>query len=100
MLEMIKFEDGSGDGDDVYENNENNKKNENENKKNDENDENNSNDSRNNEVSENNKINHRHTRNHRKVAVELFLSKIPTLMGACDCVRNGVFSSLHPQNIR
>lgn len=35
-----------------------------------------------------------------EVAVELSLSSIPLLRGAVDCIKNGVFSSLHPQNIR
>jgi selenide,water dikinase len=35
-----------------------------------------------------------------RVAVELYLSNIPTLPGAKDTIEAGIVSSLHPQNIR
>jgi len=35
-----------------------------------------------------------------RVAVELYLNKIPTLLGATDTIQAGIVSSLHPQNIR
>lgn len=35
-----------------------------------------------------------------RVAVELYLSSIPTLPGARDTIEAGIVSSLHPQNIR
>ena len=35
-----------------------------------------------------------------RVAVELYLSNIPTLPGARDTIEAGIVSSLHPQNIR
>jgi selenide,water dikinase len=39
-------------------------------------------------------------KNYNKIAVELSLKTIPMLLGAVDCIRDGIFSSLHPQNIR
>lgn len=35
-----------------------------------------------------------------KIAVELSIKSVPMLYGAIDCIKEGVFSSLHPQNIR
>jgi len=35
-----------------------------------------------------------------EVDVELELQALPLLDGALDCVRNGIFSSLQPQNVR
>ena len=35
-----------------------------------------------------------------EVDVELDLNALPLLDGALDCVRNGIFSSLQPQNVR
>ena len=35
-----------------------------------------------------------------RVAVELSIGSVPMLMGAVDCIKDGVFSSLQPQNIR
>lgn len=35
-----------------------------------------------------------------RLAVDLSLSAIPMLLGAVDCIKEGVFSSLQPQNIR
>ena len=35
-----------------------------------------------------------------RVAVELYLNNVPTLYGAVECIKNGIFSSLQPQNIR
>ena len=34
------------------------------------------------------------------VSVELVMENVPILDGAVDCVRNGIFSSLQPQNVR
>lgn len=35
-----------------------------------------------------------------RIAVEIYLNKVPTLYGAVECIKKGVFSSLQPQNIR
>lgn len=35
-----------------------------------------------------------------KIAVELSIKSVPMLHGAINCIKEGVFSSLHPQNIR
>jgi selenide, water dikinase len=35
-----------------------------------------------------------------RLAVDLSLSAVPMLLGAVDCIKEGVFSSLQPQNIR
>ena len=51
----------------------------------------------------NNNLSHQNAHAHKiniKIAVELSLSAIPLLLGSVECVRDGVFSSLHPQNIR
>jgi selenide, water dikinase len=38
--------------------------------------------------------------NRTRIAVELSISAVPMLLGAVDCIKEGVFSSLQPQNIR
>jgi selenide, water dikinase len=38
--------------------------------------------------------------NRALIAVELSISAVPILLGAVDCIKEGVFSSLQPQNIR
>jgi selenide, water dikinase len=38
--------------------------------------------------------------NRSLIAVELSISAVPILLGAVDCIKEGVFSSLQPQNIR
>lgn len=35
-----------------------------------------------------------------RLAVDLSISAVPMLLGAVDCIKEGVFSSLQPQNIR
>lgn len=35
-----------------------------------------------------------------RIAVEIYLNKVPTLHGAVECIKKGIFSSLQPQNIR
>jgi selenide,water dikinase len=34
------------------------------------------------------------------LSVDLYMNRIPLLLGAVECVKSGIFSSLHPQNIR
>lgn len=36
----------------------------------------------------------------KKLAVDLYLKQVPALPGAIECVRAGILSTLHPQNIR
>ena len=105
LLEMIKFDDDNDDNDDngdsedvqqhilpIHENEADMKKNkdDNKNQKEDAN-------------SELNGLSHQNAHGNKtniKIAVELSLSAIPLLLGSVECVRDGVFSSLHPQNIR
>jgi hypothetical protein len=55
----------------------------------------------NNRSSERNHVNRHDTSGASiRIAVELSLSSVPLLLGARECILNGVFSSLHPQNIR